>query len=357
MTCKSFIFFSLLATAWFTHASDMPPSPKPAQTEGVKKEQGTDDRSDQSQLTQRDTAGDFQPEDRPPSSGIGLQMEPAQVVYPSSKEIVENTVEDLEAIDLTPDQRNRLKELKQRRERAKSTPYVTPAKPVTRTMFINLNAGISPPTLRLSRGQLSTVVFSDANGQPWFITKVSANCTLFSTDACTPQEPNQQGQDGKGAPPTNFLTIEPKTSQAYGNITVSLNGLPTPVIFILTSGQDEVDLRVDAKIPGRNPDAQYSMTMANMPGIDNDLTSFLDGVTPKGANKLKVTGMDDVDAWEFNGFLYVRANADAQYPAYTKSARSTTGMSIYRFDSMADSVTFTAAGRAVTVFIEHTNNN
>lgn len=346
-----------MATAFFTHASDMPPSPKTAQTGEVKKEQGSNETGEQAQITKRDTAGDFQPEDRPPSSGIGLQMEPAQVVYPSSKEIVEDTVEDLEAIDLTPEQRNRLKELKQRRERAKSTPYVTPAKPVTRTMFINLNAGVSPPTLRLSRGQLSTVVFSDANGQPWFITKVSANCVLFTTDTCTAQQPNQQGQDGKGVPPSNILTIEPNTTQAYGNITVSLNGLPTPVIFILTSGQEEVDLRVDAKIPGRNPDAQYSMTMPNMPGIDNDLTSFLDGVTPKGANKLKVTGMDDVDAWEFNGFLYVRANADAQYPAYTKSARSTTGMSIYRFDSMADSVTFTAAGRAVTVFIEHTNNN
>jgi intracellular multiplication protein IcmK len=290
------------------------------------------------------------PQDRPPQSGLGMQMEPPQVVYPSSEQVVQQTLNDLDGIQLTPDQINQLKLIKQRREAAKATPYVTPPKPVTRTEFINLNAGVSPPTLRLSRGQLSTVVFSDTNGQPWNISHVSDNCTLFRIDTCDGQ--TQQGQGNNQIAPTNILTIEPLRTEAYGNITITLNGLATPVIFILTSGQEEVDMRVDAKIPGRNPDAKYSIEMTNMPGIDSDLTYFLDGVPPKSARRLKVTGLDGVDAWEYNNYLYVRANADAQYPAYTKSARSTTGLSIYRFDDMPNSVTFTAEGRAVTVFIE-----
>lgn len=318
------------------------------------------DRSRVNPLNTTDQGSNYRPEDRPPQSGLGLQMEPPQIVYPSPQQVTEDAVSDLELLQLTPEQMNRLKQLKLNRERAKATPYVTPAKPVTRTMFINLNAGVSPPTVRLSRGQLSTIVFSDANGQPWYISKVSVNCTLFQTDSCSGQnqqsQSQTQGQNNNQSPPTNILTLEPLGSQSYGNITVSLNGLPTPVIFILTSGQNEVDMRVDAKIPGRNPDAQYTMTMTGMPGIDNDLTSFLDGVPPKGSRKLKVTGMDGVDAWVFNNFLYVRANGDAQYPAYTKSARSTTGLSIYRFDSMTDSVTFTAGGRAITAFIENNDN-
>lgn len=309
--------------------------------------------------------GIFNPEDRPPQSGLGLQMEPAQVVYPSPQQVTEDSVTDLEELQLTPAQMNRLKQLKQNREKAKATPYVTPAKPITRTMFINLNAGVSPPTLRLSRGQLSTIVFSDANGQPWYISKVSINCTFFSTDACNQQTQQTQPQNQQGQAqaqntnlpaPTNILTVEPMGTQSYGNVTVSLNGLPTPVIFILTSGQAEVDMRVDAKIPGKNPDSQYVTTNTNLPGIDDSLTSFLDGVPPKEARRLKVTGMDGAEAWEFKNFLYVRANGDALYPAYTKSARSTTGLSIYRFDELVNSVTFTTGGRAITAFIENKDN-
>lgn len=288
----------------------------------------------------------------PPASNLGKQVNepkvPPQVVYPARAEVVQDAVADIEDAQLTPEQYNKIKQIFLTRERLKATPYVTPPKPVTRTLAINLDPGISPPVIRLTRGQQTSIVFSDANGDPWFVDKVSLNRTLFSDG----REKDAGSKDAaeKG---TNVVTLEPTTPAAYGNVTVTLNGLSTPVILILTSAQDQVDMRVDAKIPGRNPDAIATVSsILTMPNIDAALTYFLDGVPPKEARVLKVTGMEGVSAWSYRDNLYVRAKAAVQYPAYMSAARSTTGMSVYRFSSQHSSVTFLTGGQAVTIFIQ-----
>jgi len=285
-----------------------------------------------------------------PRSGLGQQVAepPPQVVYPHPSEVVEEVIEDIEDLQLTPEQFDRLKRIYLERERQKSIPYASPAKPITRTMFVSLDPGVSPPALRLSRGQQTSIVFSDVSGQPWFIENVSMNRQLFSD--------GRQGQQGQQSAaqqqPTNVLTLEPLTPAGYGNVTVTLRGLPTPVIFVLTSAQQEVDMRVDAKVPGRNPDAIDTVAVSRLPSIDGALSYFLDGVPPKEARRLKVTGFDGAEAWLYRDNLYVRAKADAQYPAYMSAARSTSGISVYRYAAPHSSITFTTGGQAVTVFIE-----
>lgn len=282
-----------------------------------------------------------------PRSGLGQQVaEPLpQVVYPRPSEVVEGVIGDIEDLQLTPEQFDRLKQIYLERERQKAFPYVSPAKPVTRTLFVNLDPGVSPPVLRLTRGQQTSIVFSDVSGQPWFIENVSMNRQLFSD--------GRQGQQGAAQQqPTNVLTLEPLSPAAYGNVTVTLRGLYTPVIFVLTSAQQEVDMRVDAKVPGRNPDAIDTVAVSTLPSIDSSLSYFLDGVPPKEARRLKVTGLEGTEAWLYRDNLYVRAKADAQYPAYMSAARSTSGVSVYRYTGLHSSITFTTGGQAVTVFIE-----
>lgn len=278
-----------------------------------------------------------------PQSGLEQQVAemPPQVIYPTQNEVVEDVISDIEDLQLTPDQFDRLKRIYLERERQKASPYVTPAKPITRTMFVSLDPGVSPPALRLTRGQQTSIVFSDVSGQPWFIENVSMNRQIFS-----------DGQVGSPQKPTNILTVEPLTPAAYGNVTVTLRGLPTPVIFVLTSAQLEMDMRVDAKVPGRNPDAIDTITVSALPAIDDSLSNFLDGVPPKDAQRLNVTGLDGAEAWLYHDNLYVRAKANAQYPAYLSAARSTSGVSVYRYATAHNSVTFTTGGQAVTVFIE-----
>jgi len=284
-----------------------------------------------------------------PKSNLGKQAQGQQppqpeVVMPQPRDVVEQSIDDIEDTQLTDEQYERLKKLYLRRERQKATPYVIPAKPITRTLMVNLDPGVSPPILRVTRGQLTSIVFSDMTGQPWIIKDVGMNRQMFS-----------DGREGGGAQqiePTNVLTIEPLTAAAYGNVSVKLKGLPTPVIFVLAAAQQEVDLRLDAKVPGRNPDSLDSVSYTSMPSIDVSLTAFLDGVPPKDARRLHVTGLPNTEAWMYQDSLYVRTDADAQYPAYFSSARSTSGKAVYRFNSRQNSVTLLANGRAVTVFIE-----
>lgn len=333
----------LLASCVHSFAQPQPPQPPMAT-------QGTPKLAAQGQ-GQGVASQNTQPSNQPPQpkSNLGKQAQGQQavpeVVMPKAREVVEQSIEDIEDTQLTDKQYDRIKKLYLRRERQKATPYVVPAKPITRTLMVNLDPGISPPILRVTRGQLTSIVFSDMAGQPWLIKDVGMNRQMFG-----------DGREGGGGmqqiEPTNVLTIEPLTPAAYGNVSVKLKGLPTPVIFVLAAAQQEVDLRVDAKVPGRNPDSTDSVSYTAMPGIDVSLTAFLDGVPPREARRLQVTGLPNTEAWMHQDNLYVRTDADVQYPAYFSSARSTSGRAVYRFNSRQNSVTLLANSRAVTVFIE-----
>jgi len=268
------------------------------------------------------------------------------VVYPSNAQIAEDMIRDLEQLQLTPEQAERIKRLYLQRETFNATPYVAPANPITRTLAVNLEPGISPPIIRLSRGQQSSIVFSDVNGNPWMIKRVSLNRQLFSDGHA------EGGAANKDEDPSNVLSLEPLSPVVYGNVSVLLNGLATPVILTLISGQQDVDVRVDAKVPGRNPDAGSTVSVTSLPTIDGDLPYFMDGTPPQQAKRLRVRGLNGAIAWSYHNNLYLRTHATAQYPAYIAAARSTSGVSVYRYEGLHDTVTLLAGGRAVTIFIE-----
>lgn len=283
-------------------------------------------------------------------ASVSTNPEGPSVVYPPADRIVERAVRQIEDMQLTPDQVERLKSIYIERQQQRAMPYQNPAKPVTRTLIVNLDPGVAPPTLRLSRGQQTSLVFSDVSGQPWMIEKVSMNRQMFSDGRAIGS--GQGGVGGQAEPPTNVLSIEALNPSAYGNVTVTLRGQSTPVIFVLTTGQAEVDMRVDAKVPGRNPDAETEVTLQAAPSLDNALPYFLDGVPPVNAKRMKVTGLDGAEAWVYDRNLYVKARANAQYPAYFAAARSTSGVSVYRYVGVPKAATFTTGGRAQTAFFE-----
>ena len=111
---------------------------------------------------------------------------------------MERAVRQIENMQLTPEQVERLKSIYIERQQQRSMPYLNPAKPVTRTLLVNLDPGVAPPTLRLSRGQQTSLVFSDVSGQPWMIEKVSMNRQLFSDGRVIGA--GQGGQGGQHKP-------------------------------------------------------------------------------------------------------------------------------------------------------------
>src|SRR6185369_15577010 len=83
-----------------------------------------------------------------------------------------------------------------------------------------------------------------------------------------------------------------------GNITVFLVGLVTPVVVKLTTGEADseettrlVDYRLDLRIPGRGPNAKYSLIEPDKIALyDHDLQAFQDGLPPTDARLLKPVG-------------------------------------------------------------------
>jgi intracellular multiplication protein IcmK len=297
----------------------------------------------------------------PPRSGLGQTVNVIATprVMPPVHKKVERIFNEFQRAQLTPKQMQHVKKMNLNQQEVLSSPYTSTPKPVTRTLMLNLSPGVSAPVLRLSAGALTSVVFSGNNGDPWYIEQVKLNRNFFSDGM---SGGNAGGGSGGGSP-TNVLTLEPLRSVVQGNVSIMLKGLSTPVIFSLSTSQAEVDFRVDAKVPGRNPDSTTQISYEErLPSLDDNVPYFLDGVPPKGAKRLKVSGGGattaggssggDVEAWRLNNSMYIRTNADVQYPAYHSSARSTSGLAVYRFEQAYHAITLLQGGRAYTVQIE-----
>ncbi|HAV3920060.1 DotH/IcmK family type IV secretion protein [Acinetobacter baumannii] len=266
-------------------------------------------------------------------------------------------VAEILSMELTPQQVKNIKDLLLRQERDASTPYTTTARPIVRSVPIDLSPAAQPPVLRLSMGMLTSIVFSDLSGNPWEIEKVTFNKELFADDR--PEQGQGQGEKSDiSSKNTNIFSIEPLTATAYGNVTVRLKGLSTPVIFILATGQNEVDMRIDARLAGRSPTSVNSSLRANMnatgvmSSIDSQTLLFLDGTPPVEAERIR-TSDTSVEAWNFNGQYIVRSNDTVLYPSYKSTARSTGGTSIYVYPDPINQVTISRNGQPTTVYFNN----
>ena len=288
--------------------------------------------------------------ERPPQSNLGKQVPApyAPIVYPTGKDLRQETVQDIQDIQFSNGEVRDLKTIYIENEKNRASPYPQIGKPITRTLPLDLAPGKQPPSLHLAQGMQSSIVFSDGRGNPWYIENVSLNRTLFSDGR------GEQGAVTQGQTETNILTLEPLTPAPYSNVTVKLKGMNTPIILLLTAAHSTVDVRVDAKVPGLSPDAVVGgavASMVNFPSSDTTLAYFLDGVPPQGSRQLKVQGFS-AEAWSYNGNTYYKTTAEVQFPAYLAAARSTAGTAVFRFNGTPRSVTLLSGGRAVPTFLE-----
>lgn len=269
---------------------------------------------------------------------------------------MQKKVSQLEDLQMTPEQYNTVKDLKLRQERAAASPYTSTAIPVTRSLNVKFASGLTPPIVRLSSGMLTTIVFTDGAGNPWNIDSVALNRLLFSdgadvmkTDASS-QDPTNQGGNNLVK---NILSIEPLNPVAYGNVIVTLVGLDKPIILMLSTGQQEVDMRVDARISGVNPNRPIKSSSSGLTTEMDDATLlFVDGTPPDTSERMK-TSSNDIKAWRYNDELIVRTERTIIYPAYLSSVTSSSGISVYRFDSKNQSVTVSDShGQPLTIYIE-----
>jgi intracellular multiplication protein IcmK len=103
----------------------------------------------------------------------------------------------------------------------------------------------------------------------------------------------------------------------------------TPVMITLMPGQQEVDYRVDLRLPNLGPNAAPSIT--GLPDTGNaQLLNFLDGVPPTSARELQVSGAGDAcQAWVMGERLYLRTRLTVLSPSWLSTMRSPDGTNVY----------------------------
>lgn len=246
-----------------------------------------------------------------PQPNLPATVEPPPLVVDRDdlfRRLLDNT------LPLTPDQVRALKERIDQAQRAAATPVKNPPRPVSTPLKVSLSPGSVMPPVRLSTNIVTSLTFVDSTGAPWPVKDVVPGSKAFDVKR----------------PTDATITVSPLSPYAYGNLKVFLVGEQAPIRLVLVTQQKEVDEHAEVRvIDGQGPNARISVTKSELPGAMNPaLQSFLDGVTPEGAKRLKVDGAD-ASAWSYNGRLYLRTRAVLLSPAEIGSGFSADGTAAY----------------------------
>lgn len=209
-----------------------------------------------------------------------------------------------------------------------------------------------PDKITLAIGVVTPITFLDKRGKPWPIASVAYDPRTFSQDGNGCGNNQQQAPAALTGERPTTITLMPCRYQTFGNISVSLEGLGTPIVLLAQSGfgTGKMDLPVTVRLTGASPETvaqarideserksralirAYNTVPAVPPGVDPELDSFLTGVPPKGAQPVR-TDMREVSAWLYNGRLYLRGPVTVINPAYDAMGAGTNGQFIWRFNT------------------------
>lgn len=222
---------------------------------------------------------------------------------------------------LNPDEIRSLLETYDSSQQATEIPVHPYPEPEVVVETVPLDPGSKPPFIKVAKGHVTTVTTMDITGSPWPIQDISwaGNFEIV------------QPESGE-----NILRITPLSEFAYGNISLRLIDLQTPVLFRIKAARDSIHYRYDARIPDYGPMAQTPIisrgtTLAAGDGI---MSAILDGVPPSDAIKLEITGVDGrTSAYRINATTYVRTPMTLLSPGWSSSVSSTDGMNVYAVSS------------------------
>lgn len=201
--------------------------------------------------------------------------------------------------------------------RAVETPHYERPKPEVKVETISLDPGVTPPTINTAVGHVTTLTMLDVTGAPWPIQDVSWAGDFEVV------EPEEGG---------HIIRITPMANFAYGNVSMRLLTLKTPVTFTLTTARDVVQYRFDARVPEYGPMAEAQLIEGGKHIVagDKTLTQILDGLVPAGAERLEVGGVDGrTTALLAGGTTYLRTPLTLLSPAWDNSVKSADGMNVY----------------------------
>jgi len=248
-----------------------------------------------------------------------FEKTPEQVEEATRKEAFDAALQGL--LPLRPEEIRALLERYDRTQESVELPVRPMPKPEVIVENISLDPGAAPSVIKMAYGHVTTVTFLDVTGAPWPVQDISwaGNFEVTQTEQ-------------KEGSYTHMFRISPQSEYAYGNMSISLVGLQTPVIITLETNREMVYYRFDAVLPDYGPLAQAPLIS---PGVattagSKDLSSVLEGVPPEGALRLNVSGVDGrTSAYRVNDLVYVRTPLTLLSPGWSSSVASADGTRVY----------------------------
>jgi len=218
---------------------------------------------------------------------------------------------------LRPDDIRALLRVYDETQRAVEEPVRGIPTPRVNVETVSLDPGVAPLKLKTSVGHITTLNILDVTGAPWPVQDISWAGDFDVT------EPEEGG---------HIMRITPMSHSAYGNMSIRLLTLKTPITIMLTTSSDEVQYRVDARIPEYGPFAQAPLIEGGSELVAGNalLMAVLDGTPPEGAERLQVSGVDGrTSAFRINNQTYVRTPLTLLSPGWSHSVSSADGMNVY----------------------------
>jgi intracellular multiplication protein IcmK len=207
----------------------------------------------------------------------------------------------------------------ERTQKASIPPAAGQPRGQVRIKTLNMDPGGDPPTVNVSAGYVTTITILDATGQPWPIMDMGIGGNF---------EVSKTGAGGGGA---HVVRIMPLTRFGYGNLSVLLQDLSTPIIFKLAACGTTVDYRFDARVPRLGPNAKLALIERKQLEAGSPLLmSFLDDSPPPDAKRVRLSGADArTKAWNVNERMFVRTPLTMLSPSWDASVSSSDGTTVY----------------------------
>jgi len=218
---------------------------------------------------------------------------------------------------LRPEDIRRLLEEYDETRRAVEEPIGGVPTPRVNATTVSLDPGVAALELKTAVGHITSLNILDVTGAPWPVQDISWAGDFEII------EPEEGG---------HIIRITPMANSAYGNMSIRLLTLKTPITIMLKTGRDEVQYRVDARIPEYGPFAKAPLIEGGNKLMAGNalLMSILDGTPTEVAERLRVSGVDGrTSAYKINNKTYVRTPLTLLSPGWDQSVSSADGMKVY----------------------------
>lgn len=224
-------------------------------------------------------------------------------------------------LPLRPEEIRSLLERYDRTQESVAVPVYPNPKPEVAVQNISLDPGTKPAVVKLAFGHVTTVTFLDATGAPWPVQDISWAGNFEVMESSSDKDSF-----------THMFRISPQSEFAYGNMSISLLGLKTPVIVTLETNREIVHYRFDAIISDYGPLAEAPLISAGVSTTagDSNMAAVLEGVAPQSAVRMDVSGVDGrTSAYRLDGRVFVRTPLTLLSPGWSSSVASADGTRVY----------------------------